>query len=899
MERLFPSEKDTGKPGIIPGLTIPVSGVGLNTNGLTLPVGEEATLHAIVEPADATNTNVTWGSSDDTVATVINGLVSALAEGSATITVTTVDGGFQASCEVTVEPFDPNAVYVTGVTLNQTKLDMIAGETETLIATVEPENASNKNVNWSTSNSAVATFTATEDTAVVTAVGGGTATITVTTNNGKTADCTVTVTVPTYTVTFFNDDEKVDSQTVDKGGMAEEPELPPKEFAIIAGLYLGSPEDARYYKFDGWFDEYNDPYDFDTRVTGDITLTAKWTEPRITEVEENNVAAAVTYVNAHPATYTLLLDKDVEAGFQWLKEANVNLTIMGMESERTIQLEDTANAALFELNNASASLTLGNNITLKGITNTHSLVQVFAGTLTMKTGSKITGHEYVGGGGGGGVYVGGGTFTMNGGEISGNYFSLNDLYENGNGGGVYVSGGTFTMTGGTISGNNVFHSLGYGSGGGVFVNGGTFTMQSGEISGNAVFELSYGSGVYVNDGIFTMVGGTISGNGDRSGVAVSKGRFNMDGGEISHNPTTGVYVDNGTFTMTGGKISDNTGSGVCMEGGAGTFTMIDGTIFSNTSYDGGGVFVGDSETFNMKGGKIFGNNASNGGGVYVYYGTFTMESGEISGNNAFDDSGYANGGGVYVYYGTFTMEGGAISDNIVNDNGGGVFMASIWDYDNAVYLGGTFIMNGGAISDNTAGIGGGGVYVSCGTFTMGSGGAISGNNALGGSGGGVYMNDGTFDMEGGAITDNNALGGSGGGVFVGRGIFTMSSGEISGNDAGGSGGGVYVDRATFTMSSGEISGNNALGGSGGGVYVGRFGAFQIVNGTIYGSNETNSLKNTAANKGAALYKDSAGTAHYGTFSGDELNGTDLPLTPDNSNGYTNDTIRVENGVLIQ
>jgi len=72
---------------------------------LTLAVGDTETITATVSPANATNKDVTWESSDDTVATVADGVVTAVAKGTATITVTTVDGGFKTdTVTVTVVP---------------------------------------------------------------------------------------------------------------------------------------------------------------------------------------------------------------------------------------------------------------------------------------------------------------------------------------------------------------------------------------------------------------------------------------------------------------------------------------------------------------------------------------------------------------------------------------------------------------------------------------------------------------------------------------------------------------------------------------------------------------------------------------------------------------------------
>ncbi len=82
---------------------IAVTGVSLDVNGLTLNVGDVHTLTATVAPENATNKTVTWGSSDASVVSVQNGVLTAVATGSAVVSVTTVDGGFHAECVVTVQ----------------------------------------------------------------------------------------------------------------------------------------------------------------------------------------------------------------------------------------------------------------------------------------------------------------------------------------------------------------------------------------------------------------------------------------------------------------------------------------------------------------------------------------------------------------------------------------------------------------------------------------------------------------------------------------------------------------------------------------------------------------------------------------------------------------------------
>ena len=172
-------------------VTIPVVAVSVEPKSLSLSYGQQATLVATISPSDASNQSVVWSSSNSSVATVSSsGVVYAAGGGSATITVRTVDGGYEAKCNVSV------VVNVSGVTLNKTSLDMTQYDTETLIATIVPSNATNKNVVWSSDHPTVASVTSN---GVVSAIGAGSAIITVTTeDSGYKATCNVTVTADPY-----------------------------------------------------------------------------------------------------------------------------------------------------------------------------------------------------------------------------------------------------------------------------------------------------------------------------------------------------------------------------------------------------------------------------------------------------------------------------------------------------------------------------------------------------------------------------------------------------------------------------------------------------------------------------------------------------------------------------
>ena len=161
-----------------------VSSITLDNSSASLKVGETVTLSATVNPSDATDKTVTWTTSDATVVTVSNGVVTAKKLGTATITAKA--GDKTATCSITVIP-----TPVTSVTLSKTTASLKVGETVTLIATVGPEDATDKSVTWTTSDATVATVS----NGVVTAKKLGTATITAKAGD-KTATCSITV-IPT------------------------------------------------------------------------------------------------------------------------------------------------------------------------------------------------------------------------------------------------------------------------------------------------------------------------------------------------------------------------------------------------------------------------------------------------------------------------------------------------------------------------------------------------------------------------------------------------------------------------------------------------------------------------------------------------------------------------------
>lgn len=151
---------------------IPVSSVSINQTMVELVIGETIQLSATVSPSDATDKSISWSSSNQAIATVANGKVTAVAEGAANITASC--GGQSATCSVTI------TIPVESIDLWPSSLELYEGRSETLYATVTPSNATENQITWSSSSTSIATVdengkvTAIKDgEAIITAMAGG------------------------------------------------------------------------------------------------------------------------------------------------------------------------------------------------------------------------------------------------------------------------------------------------------------------------------------------------------------------------------------------------------------------------------------------------------------------------------------------------------------------------------------------------------------------------------------------------------------------------------------------------------------------------------------------------------------------------------------------------------
>ena len=176
--------------GEITVMDIPVADISLDRHELNMLTGGTDTLIATVSPDNATDKSVSWASSDPGVVSVDQeGNLSALKPGNATITATAANG-LSDSCSVTVA--DPD-IPVADISLDRHELNMLTGGIDTLVATVSPDNATDKSVSWASSDPGVVSV---DQEGNLSALRPGNATITATAANGLSDSCSVTVADP-------------------------------------------------------------------------------------------------------------------------------------------------------------------------------------------------------------------------------------------------------------------------------------------------------------------------------------------------------------------------------------------------------------------------------------------------------------------------------------------------------------------------------------------------------------------------------------------------------------------------------------------------------------------------------------------------------------------------------
>lgn len=220
-------QKQIPTPGTVstnqlPAIGTTVTGISLDKTLVTMEVDQKAQLYAAVLPATASNKNVRWESGNSNIVQVTqSGMITAKAEGASLITAKTYDGGFTANCTVIVKK-----IPVTSVTLDKSKLSLYKGKAAILKATIAPENATNKSVEWLSSNSNIASV---DSNGVVIGKSQGSTLITVRTKDGNfTSTCIVevsniTINVPVTGISLNKTNITLEKET----SLILEPEIKP------------------------------------------------------------------------------------------------------------------------------------------------------------------------------------------------------------------------------------------------------------------------------------------------------------------------------------------------------------------------------------------------------------------------------------------------------------------------------------------------------------------------------------------------------------------------------------------------------------------------------------------------------------------------------------------------
>ena len=502
--------RPTQKTPETPPKPIAVTGVTLDQTTLSLVAGTTGQLTATVSPDDAADKTVTWASADETIATVdANGKVTAVADGQTTITVTTTDGAKTADCKVIVTK---DKVNVSGITLSETTLDKTTDDgAVTLVATVSPEEATDKTVVWTSSNPAVAAVSATGE---VSFLDKGTATITVTATNG-TPDDTSDDFSATCAVSVV---KNVKGLTLDKSALMFETG---NSGQLVAAV---SPADA-----------------------SDVTVSWKSSNPSVASVDASgNVKAlskgrATITADSHgfkatcEVTVGILLpnvtaDKEFIDGDIVMGQlaSNVKLTIA---AGATITLQDVTVNGVNDVAYKWAGITCAGNATiiLKGTNIVRGFHSFFPGifipdshTLTIQGDGKLTATPFDGGGGsargagiGGGYYSGGdcGNIMIKDGDIT----AIGGINSAGIGGAAEHNCGDITISGGVVKANGGKYGAGIGSGysgtsssnssnyNKILISGGTVEAKGGELAAG----IGTGLGVSHNSGPITITSGVI------------------------------------------------------------------------------------------------------------------------------------------------------------------------------------------------------------------------------------------------------------------------------------------------------------------------------------------------------------------------------------------------------
>ncbi len=444
----------------------------------------------------------------------------------------------------------------------------------------------------------------------------------------------------------------------------------------------------------------------------------------------------------------------------------------------------------------------GNSVTASGGaifgTGAASILNLSGGNIAGNTSASFGGAVYVTSGATGNIFgsmtIANNTANSGGGAAAnataklymyGNAMIRNNL-ANATGGGLYQTNASVIID---IRGSaKVIDNESQSNAGGIMTQGvgSQLTIdENAQVNGNSTRGAGAGGAVYSNGSAIT-IGGSATINGNRTNTVSGT----SNGG--------GFYLAGGSFTMTGGSVSNNAAKG---QGG--------GILFNNiTAAISGGHVDGNSAV--TAGGHVDGNSAvTAGGGMALTVASVTISDASVDSNSS------QNGGGIFVT-GTATASnltinsGTSISHNTATIDGGGVRASSAATTEITV--------NGGVFDDNTA-TGNGGAIASTNILNV-SGATIFSNNSSQ-NGGGIYQITQPITLNGSMQFTGNSASGNGGGLYLGVGTYSTMTDvqgtvKFSGNTASADGGGIWIDPnklANLSVEPGVTFANNSAGRS--------------------------------------------------------------------------------------
>ncbi|MCL2065549.1 MAG: Ig-like domain-containing protein [Candidatus Cloacimonetes bacterium] len=603
---------------------IPVEKIVLLDTQISLEVGETRKLIAKVYPENATNQELIWASEDDEIAIVSDdGTITALSYGEVIIYISIPDEKIKVSCEVTVRPIE---VPVTGVRLDQSFLTLNVGDSETLTATIEPENATNQDVLWSSSDESVVMISnlssllqeghpispqispphlwgGSRDFELAKRLAELRSAVSKTLIIRGGDDFILEIPI---TVTAISEGTAIITATSIEGGFIATCEVIVNQIYPDGNIFSVSNAEEWEKAVNGIKNSGNDK-SYTINVINDFSLHG-YLEPTFGEVE--NISVNIK----GEKTITL-----ISSGSLLYISRQQNISI----DETSLEGFHNNNVPLVNVIGQNSSLTLKNNAEIKN--NGHHGIYIAGVNTTL----FIYGGAVMGNGKGGIFLLQSSELIMYEGKISDN----GNINSNESFGGVLVVGESlFTMYEGSISGNSADNGAGV-----LLGDFGGFTMHGGTINENIVSARGGGVNIGFNSS-FVMYGGSVINNFARFGGGVYGHAFFFNGGSISKNIATenGGGVWGFDLSLNGGIVSGN-----------------------SAGQDGGGIYVVD-----QLGGGYYAKNTI---GYVIIYGNHVsgvpIDLANSSGNNGASiirgnlsiDLKYIDGTDVLPHYDGFDL----------------------------------------------------------------------------------------------------------------------------------------------------------------------------------------------------------------------------------------------------